>query len=78
MLKPHKFMDLKLSIINISEIIMRNFAEQKKYTYDDLYKKVTSEVEEEGVMEIFNLSLTFLYALNKITYHKELDILELL
>lgn len=78
MIKPHKYMDLKLSIVNISYIIMKNLKQQNKYLYDDLYRKICDELKEDGITELFNLSLTFLYAFNKITYNKDLDLVELL
>ncbi len=71
-------MDLKLSIVNISYIIMKKLKQQNEYSYDDLYKSVCIEIKEEGMVELFNLSLTFLYAFNKIRYNKDLDIVELL
>jgi len=78
MLRPHKYMDLNLSIINISSIIMKKLKEQKGYSYDDLYKLICVEIREDGIMELFNLSLTFLFAFYKIEYNKDLDLVELL
>lgn len=78
MIKPHKYMDLKLSIVNISYIIMKMLKQQNKYSYDELYKLICVEIKEEGIMEIFNLSLTFLFAFNKIKYNKDSDLVELL
>jgi hypothetical protein len=71
-------MNIKLSIINISSLIIKNLKTNKKYSYYDLYKKICSELEEEGIIDLFNLSLTFLYALNKINYNKNLDLVELI
>ncbi|WP_424955132.1 ABC-three component system middle component 6 [Jeotgalibacillus salarius] len=78
MIRPHKYMDLKLSIFNLSYIIIHKLKEKNKYPYEDLYRSVSREIEEEGLMELFNLSLTFLYALGKIHYNKDLDVVELL
>jgi hypothetical protein len=78
MIKPHKYMDLKLSIVNISYIIMQMLKQQNKYSYDQMYKLVCAEIKEEGIMELFNLSLTFLFAFNKIEYNKDFDLVELL
>ncbi|WP_369811994.1 MULTISPECIES: ABC-three component system middle component 6 [Bacillus cereus group] len=57
---------------------MKKLKQQNEYSYDDLYKSVCIEIKEEGMVELFNLSLTFLYAFNKIRYNKDLDIVELL
>lgn len=78
MIRPHKYMDLRLSIVNISYIIIKVLNEQHKYSYEELYKLICAEINEESIMELFNLSLTFLFAFNKIKYNKDSDIVELL
>lgn len=78
MLKPHKYMDLNLSIVNISYIIIKKLKKENRYSYGELYNMICEETNEESIMELFNLSLTFLFAFNKIKYKKDLDLVELL
>ncbi|PAC95366.1 ABC-three component system middle component 6 [Bacillus paralicheniformis] len=78
MIKPHKYMDLKLSIFNISHIIIQKLKNKNLYSYDDLYKAICQEINEDGIMELFNLALTFLYSFNAIKYNKHSDNVELL
>lgn len=74
MIKPHKYMNLKLSVINISSLIINCFdsLDDKSIKYHELYNKICSEVDEE-INELYLDSLTFLFALGVIEYNKEED-----
>lgn len=74
MIKPHKYMNLKLSVINISSLIINYFdgLEDKSIKYHELYNKICDEVDEE-INELYLDSLTFLFALGVIEYNKEED-----
>lgn len=78
MIRPHKYMDLKLSVVNISYNIVKMLKTRRIYPYDELYNSICSELKEEGIMEMFNLSLTFLYSFDVIRYDKQTDNVELL
>lgn len=78
MIRPHKYMDLKLSIVNVSYSIIKLLKIRNVFPYDELYNSICRELREDSIMEIFNLSLTFLYSFNAIRYDKQTDHVELL
>lgn len=79
MIKPHKYMDLKLSVVNISSLIIKELRKQRDYSldYHKLYIKLCDCLDEE-INELFLESLCFLYLLGVIEYNKEKDSVELI
>ncbi|SJZ30179.1 ABC-three component system middle component 8 [Selenihalanaerobacter shriftii] len=79
MIKPHKYMDLEFSVVNVSSLIIKELKETKdeKLKYHELYKKICNEFNEE-INELFLDSLNFLFVLGVIGYKKEKDFVELI
>ena len=76
-LKPHKFLNLDNSVINISCLIIKNLMANGIMTYNDLYDSIY-KLNGENMKSVFMPSINFLFLLGKIRYHKESDTLELI
>jgi hypothetical protein len=72
MLTPTKHTNIKYSIVYISGIILKILQENSILKYDELKQLV---IENSGIKTKarINISLTFLFAIHKIEYLKELD-----
>ena len=75
MIKPTKYLNLDLSLINVSAILMNEFKEQKIIRYDDLLAISLNKIGKSG-KEIMPYSLNFLFLLGKIEYHQAIDAFE--
>lgn len=75
-LKPSKHTNLRYSIVNISANILKILQENGIMKYHDLLDTLKLSIGAD-VNEVFTLSLTFLYIMNKIEYIKELDTIRL-
>lgn len=77
MITPHKYLNLDLSVINVSALIIQQLKEHKLIKYDELLYLVMSQLGKK-TKETFPYAINFLYLLDKITYHDgELDAFEL-
>ena len=72
MIKPDRHTNLDTSILNISASILVEFKGNSLITYDSLLKRMTKALGED-IKELFPYSLSFLFLLGKIEYHKESD-----
>lgn len=77
MIKPHKYLDLTASVINVSSIILAYLLEVRIAKYDDIYKKVEIKLGKSAISN-FLPALSLLFLLDKIYYHSESDSLELI
>lgn len=75
MLKPDKHTDIKFSIIYLAGVIMKLIQESGIIGYDDL-KGSVAEMIGSRANENFDLTLSFLFLMDKINYVKELDSLK--
>ena len=75
MLLPHKYLNLELSVISITAIILSIFKTDNFIRYDDLLQKLI-DIKGEEVKETFLPSLSFLYLIGKIKYHQSFDSIE--
>lgn len=77
MLKPNKFTDINIAVISISAEILKALKKTSVVKYDELFGRV---ILKKGVKAKSNFlpALNFLFLLNKVKYHKDLDIIELL
>jgi hypothetical protein len=76
MLKPDKHTNLKLSVFNISAIIIRHLKEAEILKYDELLTSVINESSKNS-KELFIPAISFLFLLDKIEYLPDLDSLRL-
>ncbi|MFH0733363.1 MAG: ABC-three component system middle component 8 [bacterium] len=72
MLKPTKHTAIQYSVIYISGIILKKLQENGILKYDDLKNLLIQNIGVKAKSRL-NSSLTFLFALDKIEYLKELD-----
>ena len=76
MLSPNKNTDIKYSILYISGIIMKELQRSGTIKYDDL-KNVIIETIGKEIGDTLELSLSFLFLLDKITYCQQTDCITL-
>ncbi|TGN13454.1 ABC-three component system middle component 8 [Leptospira bandrabouensis] len=77
MITPHKYLNLDLSIMNISAFILQNFKQMPILSYNDI---INSSINSFGdnVKEVIPYALSFLFMLDKIEYlGNELDAFQL-
>ena len=77
MLKPHKHMNLNLSIIRVSALILKDLMQKGIVQYDDLLDKLIKKLGSD-VVYVFPNALSFLYIRNVIQYHPINDSFEYL
>lgn len=75
MITPHKYLNLNLSILNLGGVVLSALKEDKAIKYDELLRKVILS-RGENAKEVFIPTLSFLYALGKIEYRKDIDTIE--
>ena len=75
MIKPHKYLNLDLSVLSISGLILYILKRMNIMKYDELLNKVLL-ARGESAKEVFIPSLGFLYLLGKIEYHQDIDAIE--
>ena len=76
MLKPNKHLNLQLSSINVSGLIIKILKDVQILTFDELLNNV-KRGSNDDVKEMFLPALSFLFLLGKIQYHEGIDSFEL-
>ncbi|MEN7982608.1 MAG: ABC-three component system middle component 8 [Nanoarchaeota archaeon] len=76
MIKPDELMDIDISILRISSIILKKLKRERMIGYPDILNFLIKK-EGENVRFVFLNSLIFLYALGKVIYHIKTDSLEI-
>ncbi|GBF44321.1 hypothetical protein LPTSP2_36240 [Leptospira ellinghausenii] len=77
MIKPHKYLNLDLSILNISAFILQDLKKNSILSYNDV---INSSINKfgENVKDTIPFALSFLFMLDKIEYlGNELDAFQL-
>lgn len=77
MLKPHKYLNPQFSVIHVSGLIIKTLKESKILTFDELLTVLT-DINGPKVKDVYLPSLSFLFLLGKIRYHKKIDTIELI
>lgn len=72
MIKPHKYLNLNLSVLNIGSIILSLLKQEKIMKYDHLLEKLIDN-KGEDVKDIFLPTLNFLFLVGKIQYYQKTD-----
>ncbi|MDR1897763.1 MAG: hypothetical protein LBR10_13335 [Prevotellaceae bacterium] len=75
MIKPHKYLDLNLSLLNMGGVILNIIKETGVIKYDELLNRVILS-RGNNATEVFIPTLGFLYIMGKIDYKKDIDIIE--
>lgn len=76
MIKPDKYMNLNLSVINIGGIILKSLSRCSIQKYDDLENMIITILGEDAKY-VFNQALSFLFLLGKINYQSSSDAIKL-
>jgi hypothetical protein len=76
MIAAHKYLNLDLSVINVSALIISKLKGNNLLKYDELLSLLVSALGEK-VREIFPYSINFLFLLGKISYSDKLDAFQL-
>mgnify|MGYP000895438985 CR=1 FL=1 len=74
MIRPHKYMDLDLSLVNISARIIELLMINKVMTMGSLKKQIERDFTE---MDYFIYSIDFLFLFDKIAYDIKNDLVRL-
>lgn len=77
MIKPHKFMNVQLSLLSVASSIVRSLKKKKTQSYDELLHSISNDFDDD-VKDLFILALTFLYSMNVVEYKKKEDQVEML
>lgn len=77
MITPHKYLNLDLSLLSLGGLVLKLLQEFNSLKYDELLEKLVLS-RGDSVKDVFTLTLSFLYLLNKIEYNKELDTIEII
>lgn len=72
MIIPDKHTNIKFSVIYISGIMMNEIKVNGIISYSDLQKIISKKIGKQA-NEMFELSVSFLFLLNKINYNEKLD-----
>ncbi len=77
MLKPGKHLNLQFSVLHIGGLIISILKERGMLKFDELLS-ILIEQTDIKVKQVFHSSLSFLFLLGKLKYHRELDAFELM
>jgi hypothetical protein len=72
MITPDKYLDLKLSIINVSAHVIQALGKIKILSFSELENEVCKQLGQEA-RPIVAYSLNFLFLLDKIEYNNGID-----
>lgn len=75
MIRPHKYMNLHLSVLKISSLILKDLLKKRIVKYSELYEKLEKKFGDD-LMYVFPLALSFLYIQKAIKYHDKTDSFE--
>lgn len=75
MIKPTKYLNLDLSLVNITAVLINEFKNEQIITYDDLLSILLDKIGKSS-KEIMPYALNFLYLIGKIEYHQAIDAFE--
>jgi hypothetical protein len=76
MLKPEKHLDPRYSVIHVGGLILKALKDTGILTFDELLSLL---IDETGIKikEVYLPSLSFLFLLGKVQYHRKIDSFEL-
>lgn len=77
MLKPHKFLNTELCVLNIAKDMILLLQDAQSIEYTDLVSRLVQR-HDKKVQEIIIPALNFLFLVGKITYHRDIDSIELI
>lgn len=72
MIKGHRYLNLDVSVINVSALIIKKLKKDDFLQYEELLGFVVSVLGKKS-KEVFIYALNFLFLVNKIQYLPEMD-----
>lgn len=75
MIAPTKHMNLDLSVLQISALVMNHLRKRRIVTFDEALNKVMSKAGKDASL-VFTDALSFVFLLGKVEYHIQTDSLE--
>lgn len=72
MITANKYLNLDLSVIMISSLIIKHLKKNKFLKYDELSLLVVAELGEKST-EVLLYAVNFLFVLGKVSYDQETD-----
>ncbi len=69
MIRPHKYLNLDVSVINISGLIIEVLRENEIVPYSELLQIIVSK-KGKSVVDNYPYAINFLFLLGKIEYYK--------
>ncbi len=76
MITAHKYLNLDLSVINVSALIIAKLKKNNLLKFNELLSLIVA-AQGEKVREVFPYALNFLFLVGKISYILELDTFKL-
>lgn len=76
MIKPNKYTNLDLSVLNVGGVILKSLCSCSVQKYEELENHVISLLGDSS-KAVFVNSLTFLYAVGRINYQETTDTINL-
>lgn len=77
MIKPEKYLNLNLSVLEISALIIKYLKKNNYLYYNEMIDRIT-KAKGENAKEVILPSLNLLFALGKIEYIEKIDSLRLI
>lgn len=72
MITPDKYLDLKLSTINVSAYVIQSLQKIRVLSFSELENEVCKQLGQDA-KPIITYSLNFLFLLDKIEYNNSID-----
>ena len=72
MIRGHKYLNLDVSVINVSALIIKKLKKDNFLQYDELLGFVVSVLGDKS-KDIFIYALNFLFLVDKIQYFNDID-----
>lgn len=76
MITAHKYLNLDLSVVNLSAVIIDKLKKENLLQYTELQSLIVTALGEQA-KEVFPYAVNFLFLLGKINYLTELDAFQL-
>jgi hypothetical protein len=77
MLKPDKHLDPRFSVIHVGGLILKALKDSGMLTFDELLSILMDKTDVK-VKAVYLPSLSFLFLLGKIQYHRKIDSFDLI
>lgn len=77
MIKPRKHLDLDISVLRISALILKELKSKRLVDFESVREKIKNKVGKDGELS-FVPAISLLFLMGKVDYHLQNDSLEYL